>query len=279
MVFTRIKPSASIKHFIDCYWMVDDEDMTVKIQKIIPDGFPEIIFHYADPYKIQIEKSWALQSNFLLAGQITKYFYLANSGRTGSFGIKFKPAALSQLFNLSMKEYTDKVVSLDHHDHPDLKSIKSILAAGRDYGRIIVQLNSFFEQLIKSLHPVVTAIDNAVNVIFERHGMVSVSELSDACCIGERQLLNLFRRYIGLSPKLYARVIRLSFIFHLVQKNKEKWTSRAYEAAFFDQAHFIKDFKKFTGVNPGKYAFEEKNMANFFLMKNEKNLPDHYNQS
>src|SRR5688500_15388894 len=111
MVFNRIQPSGSIKHFVDCYWMVDDEDMTVKIQKIIPDGFAEIIFHYGDPYKIQIEDDWELQSDFLLAGQITKYFYLANCGRTGSFGIKFKPAAVSHIFNLSMKEYTDKVVS------------------------------------------------------------------------------------------------------------------------------------------------------------------------
>jgi AraC-like DNA-binding protein len=58
----------------------------------------------------------------------------------------------------------------------------------------------------------------------------------------------------------------------LVQQHKEKWTSLAYEAAFFDQAHFIKDFKHFTGENPGKYSFDEKNMANFFLMPHSKNV-------
>jgi AraC-like DNA-binding protein len=268
MDFKRVMPLASIKEFIECYWILDDKDPAPKQQKIIPDGFPEIIFHYGDPYRILIKQDWELQSDFLLAGQITKFFYLENTGTTGTFGIKFKPTAITHLFNLLMKEYVDKVVSLNNTDNPELKKIKTIVSPGQDFKQIIIQLNSFFEKLIAEKKFIATGVDNSVDLIFEKHGMVTIPELCAVAFLGERQLLNQFRRYIGLSPKLYARVIRLNYIFQLVRENKEKWSSLAYEAAFFDQAHFIKDFKKFTGENPGKYSFEEKNMANFFLMPN-----------
>jgi AraC-like DNA-binding protein len=89
--------------------------------------------------------------------------------------------------------------------------------------------------------------------------------------LSERQLLNQFRQQVGLSPKLYARIIRLNYIFQLMMEKKEKWSLLAYEAAYFDQAHFIRDFKTFTGDNPGQYAFNEKNFANFFLMRDKNN--------
>jgi AraC-like DNA-binding protein len=64
---------------------------------------------------------------------------------------------------------------------------------------------------------------------------------------------------------LFARIIRFSYIFQLVQDNHQSWCGLAYEAAFYDQSHFIRNFKDFTGENPADYKFEEKNMANFFL--------------
>jgi AraC-like DNA-binding protein len=266
MIFKRISPSVFIEDFIECYWILEDDNTTSIKQKIIPDGFPEIIFHYGDPYKISISGKWEIQTNFLLAGQITKYFYLENTGTTGTFGIKLKPSAIARLFHLSMKDYNDKVVSLNNTNNSELNGIKYILSSGHNHDEIIFLLNSFFEELIAEKKPISPPIDDAVKFIFKKNGLVTVAELCSVAYLGERQLLNQFSRYVGLSPKLYARVIRLNYIFQLVRENKEKWSSLAYEAAFFDQSHFIKDFKKFTGENPGKYLFEEKNMANFFLM-------------
>ncbi len=50
MIFKRINPSPDLEKIIDCYWIVENDDPTPHRQKIIPDGFCEIIFHYKDPY-------------------------------------------------------------------------------------------------------------------------------------------------------------------------------------------------------------------------------------
>lgn len=270
MLFNRVAPLHTIKNFIECYWTIDDEHSILVHQKIVPDGFPEIIFHYGDPYRILITGKWEVQADFLLAGQITKFFLLENTGKTGVFGIKFKPAAIHQLFGISMEEYNDKVIDLNDTIKPDLKTVKQILVNNTTHENRIFQLNFFFETLIKTKQLKPGLIESAIDLINKRKGMITVSELSKASFIGERQFLNQFKQQVGLSPKLYSRIIRLNYIFQLVNEKKEKWSTLAYEAAYFDQAHFIRDFKKFTGDNPRQYAFDEKNFANFFLMPAKK---------
>jgi transcriptional regulator GlxA family with amidase domain len=97
--------------------------------------------------------------------------------------------------------------------------------------------------------------------------MIPVSAIARVAGVGERQLENLFKKYIGLSPKFYSRIIRFNYIFSLVRENHQSWSGLAYEASFFDQSHFIRNFRDFTGENPSDYAFDEKNLANFFLHK------------
>src|SRR5215213_4749375 len=112
MLFERIAPLKELERFIECFWVVESNDTTPEIQKIIPDGFPEIIFHYKDVYKINIKNKWELQSKSLIAGQIKKHFFLQNTGSSGVFGIKFKPAGLAHLFSITMSELTDKALPL-----------------------------------------------------------------------------------------------------------------------------------------------------------------------
>ena len=112
MLYDRISPPMSLSGLIDCYWVVESNDLTISRQKIIPDGFPEIIFHYGDPYRINISGKWETQSKQLLAGQIRNHFLLENTGLSGMIGIKLKPHALAGIFFIEMSEYTDEVVDL-----------------------------------------------------------------------------------------------------------------------------------------------------------------------
>ena len=112
MHFEKTLPSPQLARFVECYWKINDDGTEVHRQKIVPDGFPEVMVHLGDPYRINITDDWRTQSQFLLAGQIRKFFYLENTGRTSVFGIKFKPAAITLLFDIEMSSYTDKVVDL-----------------------------------------------------------------------------------------------------------------------------------------------------------------------
>jgi len=267
MFFKRFAPAEELKDIIECYWIIEDDDATPQQQKIIPDGFNEIIYHYGSPYRINLGDGWQEQSPSLVAGQLRKHFFLENTGPSGIIGVKIRPTALTHLFGLSMRQFTDRVVDISSIVGLRRLLILEYLKAAHDHDERVRILNDRFKIILSATTYKKTPVDLAVELILANHGMIPVSSLTKSIAIGERQLENLFRKYIGLSPKFFMRIIRFNYIFKLVQGNHQSWSSLAYEASFFDQSHFIRNFRDFTGENPSDYSFDEKNIANFFLQK------------
>lgn len=265
MTFKRLEPHSSIAHLIECYWMMQSENSTPKIEKIIPDGFTELIFNYKEVYKAQNDGIWYTQSPNLLAGQISSFFYLENTGITGSCAIKLKPAALTQLYGLNMELYLDKIVDLDTFPVTALAELKNWVLPFQGAAHFKNTLDEYFIQLAKTAGP--NPIEQALELIFDSNGLSPVSKLITASGVSERQLERLFKKYIGLSPKYYSRIIRFNYIFELIKSKKSTWTEIVYQSGYYDQSHFIRNFKAFTGEDPSSYFFEEDNMANFFLNK------------
>ncbi|WEK18469.1 MAG: helix-turn-helix domain-containing protein [Candidatus Pedobacter colombiensis] len=265
MKFIKIAPHSSLTQLVECYWMMQSDDPTPRIEKIIPDGFTELIFNYGSVYKAKINKEWHVQSPNLLAGQISSYFYLENTGPTGSFAIKLKPAALTQLFNLSMDHYLDKIVDLDTFPNQQLSTLKEKVLPFQNEHHLKSVLDNHFIELSKNVSE--NPIKDTLNLIFDSNGRSSVREMASVAGVGERQLERLFKKYIGLSPKYYARIIQFNYIFQLIKLKKSSWTEIVFQSGYYDQSHFIRNFKAFTGEDPSSYFFEEKNMANFFLNK------------
>lgn len=266
-----MKPHPQLTEFIECYWMMYSDDIIPTVEKIIPDGFTEIIFNYKDVYQSKTGIDWQVQSPNLLAGQLTTFFYLQNTGTTGSIAVKLKPAALTQLFGLSMDQYLDKIVDLDSFPNPAFKQLKEqisiLVKSANERTQEIVKktLDEYFA--ICMLDAAENPIKPCLDLIFKSNGMATVTEMAGEANIGERQVERLFKKYIGLSPKYYARIIRFNYIFQLIKSKTSSWTEVVYQSGYYDQSHFIRDFKAFTGEDPSSYYFEEKNMANFFLHK------------
>ena len=265
MRFTRIPPPVELQDIVECYWIAENDDPTPVTQKIIPDGFPEIIFHYGDPYRIRLGEHWEIQTSTLLAGQITKHFQLENCGVSKVLGVKLKPASITRLYGISADRLTDKVL--------DLRSVSGIFeelsSKMMDDHKNEVERRSILNEHFRSLRTTVRdeLPEKALAIIFTTKGKVSVEELATALFVTERQLERSFKLYVGLSPKFYCRIIRFSHIFQCIQKKDIKWSDIVYETGFYDQSHFIRNFKSFTGEEPSSYLFDNSNMANFFMNK------------
>jgi AraC-like DNA-binding protein len=268
MFFSRIDPDPQLSRIIECFWIAEDESTVVQNQKIIPDGFTEIIFHFGALYRICLDKKWEVQSKGLIAGQISKHFFLENTGVSSFIGIKLKPTALTHLYSLNMFTLTDRVVDVHHLLGDKLLLLEQSLYSTMEHADRVNILNDYFKKTATAV-VVDSPVDRVINHISRKQGIVTVAELCVVAGVGERQLENLFKKWIGLSPKLYSRIIRFNYIFDLVQNNKGNWSDLAYEASYYDQSHFIRNFKNFTGENPSSYSFNEQNMANFFLKKKE----------
>jgi AraC-like DNA-binding protein len=266
MFYKRITPHIDLLPFIDCYWIIEsDSSPESEREKIIPDGFIEIIYHYGDSYQISLQGGLEEQKDKLFAGQIDKHFYIKNTGRTGMIGIKLKPESASLLFGIDMSLFTNKVTPLSNI--PAMRDMNTLFDSNhRD--KIIENIEQYF--LSKVLKVIAHPIQKAVSIIFEQNGMVSVQSISEVLNLSQRQLERYFNKFIGLSPKFYMRIIRFNYIFELMKNDYHNWQDIVFQSGYYDQSHFIKNFQEFTGEDPTKYEFDDKNMANFFLNKLEK---------
>lgn len=266
MKYQRISPVTNISKLIDCYWHAESDSVIPEKKKIIPDGFTEIIFHYRDPYRINLSGRWQKQGKCLLAGQIRKFFYLENTGASGMFGIKFRPAALTNLFGLKMIELTDRVVPLQTIVGKLYRGMEAAVQSQIPIEDFVPMLNQFFSERLTYM-TINEKIEQSINLIFSRKGDVTVAELTDLVHITERQLQRLFNHFVGLSPKFYCRIIRFNHIFSLMEQPDSSWVEVALHSGYYDQAHFIRNFQAFTGEDPSAYLFEEQSLANFFMKR------------
>jgi AraC-like DNA-binding protein len=247
MTFSQFMPHPSLQPFVECYRIMEG---TVKMaNKVVADGKPELIFHYGDCYKIQRKHGWDDQSHALIAGQLVKPLNIRATGTSGVFGIKFTPTGLWRLFQVKMNALSNDVIDanaivqkLRYHQ------INERLHASKlKQEKVLVVENVLMGFLSSSRRAVA---DPFIQRIIESKGQLQIARLCKQENISQRKLERCFAEEVGVSPKMYARIIRFSAAFKLLQQRDLNRIDVAYLAGYFDQSHFNKDFKAFSGEDP-----------------------------
>ncbi|MEJ0103234.1 MAG: helix-turn-helix domain-containing protein [Bacteroidota bacterium] len=115
-------------------------------------------------------------------------------------------------------------------------------------------------------------IDEAANRIVETNGLLHVNELIENIYMSRRNFERRFFKKVGLSPKYYARIRRISYTLNMiVGKKKVEWAAVVSECEFYDHSHFTKDFLEFTGRTPQQYLEENQELAH--LVEKPKEQP------
>ena len=266
MLFIKHDPPVHLAHIVRQFWIVENPDSAILQQKIVPDGFGEIIFHYGDPFRIRMYDTWEEQARMLISGQIRRYFYLENTGASAMLGIKLMPAAVYALFKHDMSTLTDKVLPLS--SVTDSLPPSSILQPDLDPEKRILIALSWLETLIThSTFTEVRRIAEVADRMIAKKGLINMESQASEAGISRRHLEREFKKVIGLTPKYFARVVQFSNIFEAMQARDNAWVDIALNSGYFDQSHFIRNFKAFTGESPSQYGFDQQNLANFFLRR------------
>jgi AraC-like DNA-binding protein len=261
MEYSEFQPATSLRPFIECYWAAEGLSAT---QKIVPDGFSEIVFHYGDLYKFRDHQGKEkIQSRAILAGQITKPIYLTPTGNSGAIGIKFKPTGIWRLLGWSMSKFTDEAFDLQKFPNVDLERFILQLCTIDILQDKIQCVEAILLKLLPSQRT--SVIDEIVTVIDSSQGDIVMSSLHTQFEISDRTMERTFKEQVGTSAKRYARIVRFRHIFQLIQKQEWSKAEATYLAGYFDQAHFNKEFKEFSGEDPGTYFARHHEFANFFL--------------
>lgn len=230
-----------------------------------PSSFASIVFNYGNTYTVTNQQHTHLKTpSFFITGQATGRYELSLSGTIGMVGVVFKPAALATFFDLPMFELTEERL--------DLKSVLG--KAAEELGMRIAEaptrkhrlrlLENWLLQLQREKADHFDGIDFAANLILDQNGVVEVDELLRHVFMSRRQFERKFFNKVGVSPKYYIRIRRIGHVCNLLaHQQRADWQLLIGAGGYFDQAHFIKEFKHFLGATPSQYFKHNKELVHF----------------
>lgn len=267
MNYQTFNPSEELTTLIKCYWTLESprEERPEK-QTIVPDGCMEMIFHYGDLYKQYTgNENSILQPKCFVIGQLTRPLEIEPTGKTGIFSVRFHPNGFLPFATIPIKAMENTAVSLEKlFGNDGIKIEQKILTALSSDERIKL-IETFFINRLTDKKIIDRIVKSTVETILTANGQVSIDELSQQTHINRRQLERKFSSAIGLSPKQLSKTIRLQATLKiLLSKKFTSLTTLAYENEYYDQAHFIKDFKELTGFTPKEFYVNNLKMSSLF---------------
>lgn len=252
MNYYTIAPPPSLANHVRFFWVLEsDEPYT---HRNMADGCAEIFFHYNGIFdEIGNDNTRAQSVSAGIQGPSSHFRRFIINKSFGMFGIYFYPFAVKQLFSLPVTLVSNQIHDLKIFLGNEGAILEErIMIANNTTERVKIMIEFLERKLIKNNSPI-HPVCNAITQIIRSKGCLGINELSSQYCLSIRQFERRFKELAGFSPKLYARIIRFqSATIEYGDKNKSL-TNIAYHYGYYDQSHFINDFKGFSGLHPKAY--------------------------
>jgi AraC-like DNA-binding protein len=175
------------------------------------------------------------------------------------FGIKFRPGGFYPFIQSPVSKLTNRVVPLAEMFGADGTTFQMAVFAERADQEKVAVATEFLRRLTPERDATAEAMGALVERIAVDHTITTVDTLAQRSGYSVRSLQRLFSRYIGVSPKWVINRHRLhEVVDRLANGETVDWTRLALDLGYFDQAHFIRDFKAIIGRTPGEYAHHER---------------------
>jgi AraC-like DNA-binding protein len=262
--YEQFPPSPVLAPVVERLWLLEGEAHEIAAEPIPPDGHPEIIVHAGDPFVEVIDGVRRPQNRVLFAGQITHAVEVAPSGYSRMAGARLRPYGAFAIFGAPQQQYADRIVPLAEIDPTLAGRLTNDVAALGLTGDLVPALDAALVPAAQSARPAVVA--PAVALALERRGLVRVADLAARAGLGARQFERRFQEQVGLPPKLFLRILRFQEVLNAIRYGLDatSWADVAAAHGFYDQAHFIHDFKGFVGESPAAWNVGEASLAAIF---------------
>jgi len=254
--FHERKPHAILEDTVRCFWTHEDTYAADTIQSITPDGCVELIFNFGSPYLLLTTTPPRVLPTAILVGFQKKTMPIKVAGTVKVVAARLFAWGALALLEDEIRAPCDSVTALGADWDTLVRSLKDEVTEGR-YERAATTLQDFLIQkaLSRSYDP--KLVRTAAKLLYHTKGQCRIEELADYCHASVRQLQRGFQTVVGASPKLFARILRFEQAQRrLMREGETDLTGLAHECGYFDQAHFIKEFRSFTGKTPSEYACE-----------------------
>jgi AraC-like DNA-binding protein len=257
MRYELFRPDQQFREIVQCFWSLESVENEVMPEEyyLMADNCAEIVFQFNGGFQSYSKQSarirfqHAIHNKFLVEKEL------------GFFGVRLYPGAVQKMLGFPASEVANSVFDLADLFKQQGSDLADQVYHAKNSAARIAMVSGFL--LKNTLGKKIDPIDHFVGQIMDQAGQSDIARLQVQSGLSVKQFERRFKAVAGFSPKYFARVARF-------QSAKQKYcssgintlTQLAYACNYFDQSHFIREFKEFSGVQPHHY---------FKFLKNEKN--------
>lgn len=248
-----IEPTGILKKYIKNYCIVEINNSMdyMPCERVFPQGNVTLVFHYGSPSKFKEKTSNEyIESNLVICGQQTSYYDLSLSGKTGMILIIFKPHGVKPFLNLPINDLQNSNLSMSDLIKNEAIELEDKLINSKNNIQRITHLENFlFKRII--INKDFERVEHAIKIIENSKGQIKTQVIAEEVCLGIKQFERIFSKHVGLNPKKFTSIVRFQNVIRMKMNDKNaNMYQLAFDNGYYDQSHFIHDFKNITGLSP-----------------------------
>lgn len=260
MLYETFQPPPQLAPYVRFFWVLEADVSKGEefVHRSMADGCVEIVFHYFgafDEVEVDGSRAWSPLSG--IHAQSTRFRRYAVNTSFGIFGAYLFPYAIPRLFAYPASDFTNI--------EPDMASVfghegglfeEQVITATTNRERVDIVSRFLTDRLLANKRELPT-IHRAIDSVLDSNGEVKILDLAREHGLSLRQFERKFKEFAGLSPKLYSRVARFQAATRHKFDGAHDLTEIAYACGYYDQSHFINDFRQFSGYTPKEYFWSD----------------------
>lgn len=236
--YREIAPSPRLARTVECFWAIEQLG-NEEPHRVLPDGCADILF-------TRVGDRAAIEA----VGPMTRFQDFPQPGGRLLVGVRFHPGMWTAQLGVPGDRITDEVVPLEDLWGGRARELRDRLGEARS----VEEWVGVLEQTLPAAEEA-GPFERGLAWMRKRHGCVSIDEVADQCGLSARQFRRICLAQTGLTPKFLARVLRFRHALEQVHAHPCAFAHLALDCGYYDQAHFINEFRELSGRTPGDDRF------------------------
>ncbi|MCI0552156.1 MAG: AraC family transcriptional regulator [Anaerolineae bacterium] len=271
MIFQFYVPVYPLNQFIEHFFYYEGVSPAHNKERFFPDGNTEIIIDLSEntQYIYDNESLREIQAcrHAWVSGVRTRSITIPPGRGSKMLVVAFKKGKAYPFYPMPMSEIADQVVSADLIFRRNLVNLREQLLASASAEEMFLLLEKFLlRQSDGALASEIRTrcIEYALLHIVNQPSVLSFQHLCDQIGYSQKHLINLFKQQVGVSPKQYLKIMRFQkAVVEIENSEIIHWSNFAQENGYYDQPHFINEFRSFSGFTPGEYIHRKTDTLNY----------------
>ncbi|HMT08302.1 MAG TPA: AraC family transcriptional regulator [Pyrinomonadaceae bacterium] len=261
-------PRYPLNEFIEVFVYFKGVQHEHNVDRFLPNGDVEILIDFHDRpqfiYDNNSLKEIQACNRVWASGLRTEPITIPSGTDSEMMVISFKKGRASSFFPFPMNEIKDSVVDADLVWGRDLGSLREQLLEIDDFAERFRVVEDFLLSEFRSQLDLDPCVAFAVTEMSERPDAISISRMNHQIGYSQKHFIDMFKRSVGVTPKAYLKIMRFQKAVSTIDAATEHdWRTIALDCGFYDQSHFINDFKHFSGFTPEQYSKIHTNYQNY----------------